>query len=706
MKKLAVSVLLFNSLLYPLSAFAETNSSNLQDSHELILQKQEDKQERSSDVMNADEGTENQISDQESEVDQETTEDPAEPVEDDDISEQPLDQEQPLEGWVQEGENWFYYIDGEKATGWNEIEGIWYYFDLGTGARQHGWIEVDEEFFYLDSETGAMQTGWYEEDGKWYYLDEETGAKQFGHVEADGKWYYLDPATGAMKHGWLLLENNWYYFHYKTGERHSGWLQDGTKWYYLLPETGVMQTKWFQADGKWYYSDAKTGQRQTGWLKDGTKWYYLNADGSMKTGWVYYKYKWYYLKDSGAMALGWVKDAGKWYYLDPGSDGAMDTGWLKWNNKWYFLNKDGSMKIGWLNWNGKWYYLYDSGAMATGWYKDGNKWYYSYSSGVMAADTYVDGYYLAKNGAWIPDIVNPRKVYTYDEMVSDIMEFKKHYPDLVTVQTIGKSVDGRNIYAFKLGNGPKEILLNGSHHAREHMTTNLLMEMADQYLQSYEKGTIFADYSVRNILNKTSMWFVPMVNPDGVTLVQKGAYSTKNPSYVLLLNNGSYNFSEWKANVRGVDLNRQYPANWENIRGNTGKPAPSHFKGYKPLSEPEALALYEFTKAHNFKIATAYHSSGEILYWYFKQSGSNYSRDYRIAQKYQRLTGYSLVQPTTNPSGGGFTDWFIQDIKMPGFTPEISPYTYGKPVPVSRFDSIWNENKAAGLMLANEALGL
>ena len=68
MKKLAVSVLLFNSLLYPLNAFAETNSSNLQDSQELFLHQQEDKQEQSSNEMNAEEGTENQISDEESEV--------------------------------------------------------------------------------------------------------------------------------------------------------------------------------------------------------------------------------------------------------------------------------------------------------------------------------------------------------------------------------------------------------------------------------------------------------------------------------------------------------------------------------------------------------------------------------------------------------------------------------------------------------------
>ncbi|SFB21843.1 MULTISPECIES: M14 family zinc carboxypeptidase [unclassified Bacillus (in: firmicutes)] len=660
MKKLAVSVLLCNSLLYPLNAFAEGTSST------------------------AETNQGNVTSQPQQQVTQSTN-----------------------EGWVKEGEFWYYYINNEKAKGWQEIESKWYFFDEETGARQNGWLEDEGSSYYLDPETGAMVTGWLNVENKWYYLDIETGKKQFGHVQIEGKWYYLNETTGVrLQNGWTQFDSKWYYFNPQTGERHAGWLQEGTKWYYLLPETGIMQTKWANIEGKWYYFDAKTGVRKTGWLQDGTKWYYLNNDGSMRTGWVYSKYKWYYLADTGALQTGWVKDQGKWYFLDPAADGAMDTGWLKWNNKWYFLNKDGTMKIGWHWEDNKWYYLQSSGVMATGWYQVDSKWYYSYKNGVLAQDTYVDGFYLGRSGVWIPDIVNPRKVYTYEEMVSDIGLFQKYYPDLVKVQIIGKSVDGRNIYAFKLGKGEKEIFLNGSHHAREHMTTNLLMEMADQYIHSYTNGTTLSGYSVKNLLNKTSMWFVPMVNPDGVTLVQKGAYSAQNPSYLLMLNKNSHDFSEWKANIRGVDLNRQYPADWATISGNTGKPAPSNFKGTKPLSEPEALAVYNFTKAHNFKIATAYHSSGEILYWYFKQGSGTYNRDYNIAMKYKNMTGYSLVKPTTNPSGGGYTDWFIQDMKMPGFTPEISPFTYGKPVPVSYFDSIWNENKAAGLMLANEALGL
>lgn len=303
----------------------------------------------------------------------------------------------------------------------------------------------------------------------------------------------------------------------------------------------------------------------------------------------------------------------------------------------------------------------------------------------------------------VRNIVNPYKTYTYEHMQADIQKLTKTYPKLISSKIIGKSVDGRNIYAIKLGNGKKEIFLNGAHHAREWMTTNLLMEMIDEYSQAYVKNQRFHGYDVRSILDKVSIWFVPMVNPDGVTLVQKGAFSAKNPKQVLKLNGGNTNFKAWKANIRGVDLNRQYPADWKTIRYVAPAPGPMNYKGKAPLTEPEVKAIYDFTLKHNFKTAVAYHSSGEILYWDFKTKGSLKTLSRKIANQISKKTGYSLVFPGPNPSGGGYTDWFLQDMKKPGFTPEISPYVGNRPVPVSYFNSIWKKNDTIGLMLAKEA---
>ncbi|WP_083256189.1 M14 family metallopeptidase [Domibacillus iocasae] len=314
--------------------------------------------------------------------------------------------------------------------------------------------------------------------------------------------------------------------------------------------------------------------------------------------------------------------------------------------------------------------------------------------------------YLHKSDAalYTGNYVDPYKIITYSQMVKDLKELIQWHPDIASLETIGKSVDGRDLYALKLGTGKEEVLINASHHAREHITTNVVMEMADQYAHLYKTNGKMNGYAVQSILKKTSLYFVPMVNPDGVSLVQLGANSAKNKASVLKINGGSANFSAWKANVRGVDLNRQYPATWSTICCNPGKPSSQNYKGPKVLSEPEAKAMYDFTLKHSFKTSASYHSSGQIIFWHFHQSGSRKTRDYALAKKVSAKTGYSLVAPRSNPSGGGFNDWFIQNEKKPGFTIEVSPYVGNRPVPLVYFSSIWKQNNTIGLMLANETI--
>ena len=60
----------------------------------------------------------------------------------------------------------------------------------------------------------------------------------------------------------------------------------------------------------------------------------------------------------------------------------------------------------------------------------------------------------------------------------------------------------------------------------------------------------------------------------------------------------------WKANILGTDLNLQFPAGWKNAKEikyaqGFNKPAPRDFVGLEPLSEPESLAIYNFTLIHD-----------------------------------------------------------------------------------------------------------
>ncbi|QZY53686.1 M14 family metallopeptidase [Crassaminicella profunda] len=305
-------------------------------------------------------------------------------------------------------------------------------------------------------------------------------------------------------------------------------------------------------------------------------------------------------------------------------------------------------------------------------------------------------------------IVNPNKTYSYKNLTNDLKILSTKYPDLITYQSIGKSKYDREIWAVKVGHGEATIFLNGAHHAREWITCNLLMYTIDEYANAYEKNTFIDGYDVHNLLDKVSIWFVPMVNPDGVTLQQFGLSSFPKEIHEKLidLNDGNKNFKRWKANANGIDLNRQYPADWENIKYNHSKPYYKNHKGQAPLVSKEAQALVDFTYEINPEITVSYHSSGRILYWHYKTKPENLKRDKKIATSLSKITGYRLVNPTKNPSGGGYKDWFIQTLNRPSFTIEVYPFVGENNVPASKFNTIWDRNKSAPLYLACEGYDL
>jgi g-D-glutamyl-meso-diaminopimelate peptidase len=151
--------------------------------------------------------------------------------------------------------------------------------------------------------------------------------------------------------------------------------------------------------------------------------------------------------------------------------------------------------------------------------------------------------------------------------------------------------------------------------------------------------------------------------------------------------------SGWKANIRGVDLNLQFPAGWEQakqIKYDQGftMPAPRDFVGYGPLTEPESLAIYNFTLKHNFRLILSYHSQGEIIYWQFQNYNPPQSQS--IGELFSKVSGYSLEETPYNSSFAGYKDWFIQNYNKPGYTVEVG--LGESPLPLSQFDKIYMDN--------------
>ncbi len=298
------------------------------------------------------------------------------------------------------------------------------------------------------------------------------------------------------------------------------------------------------------------------------------------------------------------------------------------------------------------------------------------------------------------NLVNPKKNISFHEMEYILRVFSQLYPEFTELKKIGASVEERPLYALKIGKGNHEIIMDGSMHAREHMTTNVLLEMMDEYLRAYVEGQDFDGYDVRHILNQVSIWFVPMMNPDGVTLVQTGENTLPEN---ILMNNGLLNFNRWKANIRGVDLNRNFDGGWM-ITKTSKYPSYKDYKGKRAFSEPETKALKDFVSKHQFKSYISYHSSGSVIFYYHHQKGEQLKRDLSLAKKLSDVTGYRVMEPTGDTGSGASADWFIMTYKMPGITIEIAPHVKESVVPIKYWDRVWNENKIVGLLAAKDVL--
>lgn len=117
-------------------------------------------------------------------------------------------------------------------------------------------------------------------------------------------------------------------------------------------------------------------------------------------------------------------------------------------------------------------------------------------------------------------------------------------------------------------------------------------------------------------------------------------------------------------------------------------PAPRDFVGYGPLTEPESLAVYNFTLQHNFRLVLAYHTQGNVIYWQFQNY--NPANSLYIGQQFERVSGYSLEETPFNSSFAGYKDWFIQNYNRPGYTVEVGSGI--NPLPTSQFNQIYSDN--------------
>lgn len=208
---------------------------------------------------------------------------------------------------------------------------------------------------------------------------------------------------------------------------------------------------------------------------------------------------------------------------------------------------------------------------------------------------------------------------------------------------IGKSAEGRNLYALYVGSeaGP-QILSQYAIHGREWITS------------------LIALYHVRRGLARGGAWVLPLTNPDGAQLSEIGGKPL------------------WKANANGVDLNVNFDARWGTGASNVTHPAPENYIGPAPFSEPETRALRDFTLEVRPACTVSWHTKGEEIYWEFHQPLAKRMRDQKLARVLARSTGYPLI--TVKNSAGGYKDWCIERLNIPAFTVEVGSDSFTHPI--------------------------
>ena len=219
-------------------------------------------------------------------------------------------------------------------------------------------------------------------------------------------------------------------------------------------------------------------------------------------------------------------------------------------------------------------------------------------------------------------------------------------------RVIGYSEEGREIFAMLAGGQGYPLgISQAAMHAREWVTALLSLEQ------------------LRLGVKRGGVWVIPLVNPDGVLLATEGikSVSAARRDRLSALNGGD-DFSLWKANADGVDLNVNFDAAWGTGRRNVRAPAAENYIGRAPFCAKESAALRDFTLSVRPDFTVSWHTKGEEIYWKFAQPLLRRLRDGRRAKILSEATGYPLK--SAPHSAGGYKDWCVQALQISAFTVE------------------------------------
>jgi murein tripeptide amidase MpaA len=294
--------------------------------------------------------------------------------------------------------------------------------------------------------------------------------------------------------------------------------------------------------------------------------------------------------------------------------------------------------------------------------------------------------------------------HTFSEVATELHALAAAHPDLARVESIGRSVEGRDLWAIKLtdnvsvNESEPVVVFLGGHHAREWIAVDVPFLLAKHLIENYNRET-----QITQRLNAAEIWIVPMVNPDG----HQYSVTTSRLWRKNRRNNGDGTF--------GVDLNRNYSYQWGGS-GSSGDTFSEIYRGPSPFSEPETQAARDFLLAKRPKALISYHSFSQLVLYpwgYTNTPAPDQPRLHTLAvamaDAIRAVHGVAYTPQQSADlylASGDTTDWLYFEIGVPAYTIELRPRTTipGFELPENEIAPTFEENLPAALYLIDQAI--
>uniref|UniRef100_A0A914Z5P0 Peptidase M14 carboxypeptidase A domain-containing protein n=1 Tax=Panagrolaimus superbus TaxID=310955 RepID=A0A914Z5P0_9BILA len=290
------------------------------------------------------------------------------------------------------------------------------------------------------------------------------------------------------------------------------------------------------------------------------------------------------------------------------------------------------------------------------------------------------------------------KNHNYDEMTSWLRHFADEYKSITHLYSIGKSLQGRELWVLIISDNPTEHELLepefkyvGNMHGNEVVGRETLLYLIEILCKNYGKNEFLT-----NMINSTRIHIMPSMNPDGYEIGKPG--DRNDLSYL------------GRANAANVDLNRNFPARYPSHKEESG--------GYQ--FQPEVIAVMKWILSYPFVLSANLHGGSLVANYPYDDSDSGkdgiytpspddklfvelayqYARAHRNMWKTGRRCGLaamgdSFYHGITNGAGwyhlaGGMQDWQYLHSNAMEITVEQGCFKFPFD---SMYPALWNEHK-------------